>query len=63
VDEKKRTNGNAFFLGKCLVSWSSRKQSSISLSTIEAKYIVAIECCTQILWMIKTLEDIKIECN
>jgi hypothetical protein len=62
VAEKKRTNG-AFFLGKCLVSWSSRKQSSISLSTIEAKYIVAIECCTQILWMIKPLEDIKIECN
>jgi hypothetical protein len=63
VDEKKSTSGNAFFLGECLVSWSSRKQSSISLSTTEAEYIAVVECCTQILWMIQTLEDIKIECN
>jgi hypothetical protein len=63
VDDKKSTSGNAFFLGECLVSWSSRKQSSISLSTTEAKYIAVVECCTQILWMIQTLEDIKIECN
>jgi hypothetical protein len=33
VDDKKNTSGNAFFLGECIVSWSCRKQSSISLST------------------------------
>jgi hypothetical protein len=60
---EKSTSGISFFLGECLVSWSSRKQSSISLSTTEAEYIVVVECCTQILWMLQTLEDIKIECN
>ena len=36
VDNQRSTSGATFFLGNCLVSWSSKKQSSISLSTIEA---------------------------
>jgi hypothetical protein len=36
VDERKSTSGGAFFLGESLVSWLSKKQGSISLSTIEA---------------------------
>jgi hypothetical protein len=28
-----------FYLGECLVSWISKKQSSVSLSTVEAEYI------------------------
>ena len=43
-----------------MVAWSSRKQSSISLSTAEAEYIVAAECCTQILWIRQSLEDIQV---
>jgi len=36
VDDQKSTSGATFFLGNYLVSWSSKKQSSISLSTAEA---------------------------
>jgi hypothetical protein len=46
-----------FYLGECLVSWLSKKQSSISLSTTEAEYIAATKCCTQVLWMKQTLTD------
>jgi hypothetical protein len=46
VDERKSTNGGAFFLGDSLVAWLSKKQGSISLSTIEAEYIAAATCCT-----------------
>jgi hypothetical protein len=60
VDERKNTSGGAFFLGDSLVAWLSKKQGSISLSTIEAKYIVAATCCTLILWMIQTLADLKV---
>ena len=35
----------------------SKKQNSISLSTVEAKYIVVGSCCTQLLWMQKLLHD------
>ena len=61
VDDRKSTSGGAFFLGNCLVSWSSKKQSSISLSTTEAKYIVAASCCTQVIWMKQTLEYLLVK--
>ena len=35
----------------------SKKQNSISLSTVEAEYIAAGSCCTQLLWMQKLLHD------
>jgi hypothetical protein len=39
------------------VSWASKKQNSIALSTTEAKYIGAGHCCAQLLWMRQTLKD------
>jgi hypothetical protein len=60
VDEKKITSGGEFFLGDSLVAWLSKKQGSISLSTTEAEYIAATTCCTQILWMIQTLANLKV---
>jgi hypothetical protein len=44
-------------LGRSLVSWTSKKQNSVSLSIAEAEYIVASACCTQILYMKQTLLD------
>ena len=61
VDDPKSASGNAFFMGDCLVSWLSKKQSSISLSKAEAEYIVVANCCTQILWMKEVLKDVNIE--
>jgi hypothetical protein len=60
VDERKSTSGGAFFLGDLLVAWISKKHGSISLSTTKEEYIVATTCCTQILWMIQTLADLKV---
>ena len=61
VDDRKSTSGAAFYLGGCLVSWLSKKQTSISLSTAEAKYIAAASCCTQVLWMKQTLQDLQVQ--
>ena len=44
-------------LGRSLVSWSSKKQNSVALSTAEAEYIAAGACCVQILYMKQTLID------
>ena len=60
VDDRKTTSGETFYLGGCLVSWSSKKQSIISLSTTEEEYIAAANCCTQVLWMKQMLVDIHV---
>jgi hypothetical protein len=44
-------------MGNNLLTWMSKKQASISLSTIEAEYIAAGSCCTQLLWMKTLLGD------
>ncbi|GKC91813.1 hypothetical protein Tco_1152462 [Tanacetum coccineum] len=43
--------GSAQFLDDKLVSWSSKKQKSIAISSTEAEYIALSGCCAQILWM------------
>jgi hypothetical protein len=40
--DRKSTSGTFQFLGSSLVSWSSRKQSSVSQSTTEAEYVAAV---------------------
>ncbi|GJR99002.1 retrovirus-related pol polyprotein from transposon TNT 1-94 [Tanacetum coccineum] len=47
----------AQFLGDKLVSWSSKKQTSMSISSTEAGYITMSRCCAQILWMRSQLSD------
>ncbi|KAL5758467.1 hypothetical protein ACOSP7_021078 [Xanthoceras sorbifolium] len=42
---KKSTIGGCFYLGNNLVSWYSKKQNFISLSTAEAEYIAAGSGC------------------
>jgi hypothetical protein len=54
---RKSTSGICQFLGRSLVSWASKKQNSVALSTAEAEYIAADHCCTQLLWMRQTLRD------
>jgi len=63
VDDWKRTSGGAFYMGSWLVSWFSKKQSSIALSTAEVEYVVVASCCTQLLWMMQTLQNIQITCS
>eukprot|EP00253_Pinus_taeda_P002563 PITA_02563 len=63
VDDRKSTSGGAFYMGSRLMSWFSKKQSSIALSTTEAEYVAAASCCTQVLWMMQTLQDIQITCT
>jgi hypothetical protein len=55
--DRKRTSGTCQFWGRSLVSWASKKQNSIALSTSKAKYIAAVHCCAQLLWMRQTVRD------
>jgi hypothetical protein len=49
--DRKSTSGTCQFLGRSLVSWASKKQNSVALSTSEVKYIDVGHCCAQLLWM------------
>ena len=59
--DRKSTTGTCQFLGRSLVSWSSKKQNSVALSTVELEYVAAGACCAQLLWMRQTLSDFGCE--
>nr|XP_018631637.1 secreted RxLR effector protein 161-like [Nicotiana tomentosiformis] len=49
--DRKSTSGIAYFLGSCLISWGTRKQNSVALSTAEVEYVAATSCYAQLLWI------------
>jgi hypothetical protein len=47
-----------FSLGSAMISWGSRKQKSVALSTTEAEYIASCESCTEAIWLRKLISGL-----
>jgi hypothetical protein len=58
AEDRKSTLGMCFSLGSAMISWGSRKQKSVTLSTEEAKYMAACEACTKAVWLRKLISDL-----
>ena len=39
------------------MSWQCKKQTNVSVSTAEAEYIAASQCCSQVLWIQNQMID------
>ncbi|GJT03515.1 putative ribonuclease H-like domain-containing protein [Tanacetum coccineum] len=55
--DRKSTTGGCQFLGKRLISWQCKKQTIVANSTTEAKYVAAVNCCGQVLWIQNQMLD------
>ncbi|XP_070030517.1 secreted RxLR effector protein 161-like [Nicotiana sylvestris] len=55
--DRKSTSRMAHFLGSCLLSWGTRKQNSVALSSTKAEYVAAVSYCAQLLWIKQQLKD------
>ncbi|GJV28057.1 hypothetical protein Tco_1384505 [Tanacetum coccineum] len=62
-DTRRSTSRSAQFLGDKLVSWSSKKKKSTTISSTEAEYITLYGCYTQILWMCSQLTNYGFQFN
>ncbi|GJR46855.1 retrovirus-related pol polyprotein from transposon TNT 1-94 [Tanacetum coccineum] len=56
-DTRRSTSESMQLLGDRLVSWSSKRQKSIAISSKEAEYIALSGCCAQVLWMRSQFTD------
>ena len=59
-DERKFTSGYAFILGGGAVSWYSKKQSCIALSTMESEYVVCSAAVPEVVWLRRFLQHLGV---
>ncbi|GJZ03075.1 hypothetical protein Tco_0521036 [Tanacetum coccineum] len=59
--DQKSTSGICTFVGSCLTSWFSKKQTALAISTTEAEYVSAKNACQQALWMKQALIDYDVQ--
>eukprot|EP00253_Pinus_taeda_P001858 PITA_01858 len=56
-DDRKSTTGYVFTLGSRPITWTCNKQSSISLSSVEAEYHGIVEASKESMWLRQILLD------
>ena len=59
--DRKSTSGYAVYLNDILISWGSKKQKSIALSTMEAEYIAISEGLKEAIWVKQFLGELGFE--
>ena len=51
IDQSKSTSGYAFLLNDNAILWSSKKQSYVALSTMEAEYVACSTATQYAVWL------------
>lgn len=60
-DTRKSITGFCMFIGESMVSWKSKKQSTVSRSSAEAEYRALAMAACEITWIQALLKELKIE--
>ncbi|GKV38633.1 hypothetical protein SLEP1_g46522 [Rubroshorea leprosula] len=58
-DTRRSTTGYVFNLGSGAISWCSKRQPTVSLSTTEAEYRAAAVAAQESTWLMQLMEDLK----
>jgi hypothetical protein len=58
IAERKSTSGCCFSFGSAMITWKSRKQSSIALNTMKVKYIAVCFSSYKDIWIQKLLTSL-----
>jgi hypothetical protein len=61
VNDRRSTSGYVFKLAGTTVSWSSKKQTSIALSSTEAEYISRAHATKEAIWLRQLLSELGLD--
>ena len=60
IDDRRSITGYVFTLGGGAVSWQSKKQPTVALSSVEAEYMAAAQAAREALWWQKLLRELGV---
>ena len=58
VDSRKSTSRYIYTIGGTTVSWMSRLQNCVSLSSTEVEYVAIAEAGKEMIWLVDYLEEL-----
>jgi len=58
LEDRRSTTGFVFMMGGGAISWSSKRQPTIALSTIEAEYMASTQATKEAIWMTKLMKEL-----
>ena len=61
ADDRRSTSGFMFSLGSAAITWSSKKQPTVSLSSTEAEYRGAAVAACEVAWLEMLLHDLRLQ--
>ena len=61
INDRKSTSGYMFKLAGAAVSWSSKKQTSVALSSTEAEYIAGAHTAKEAIWLRQLLSELGLD--
>ena len=59
LDNRRSISANVFSLGSGVITWSSRLQATVALSTSEAEYVAAASAACQAIWLRRMLAELQ----
>ena len=60
LDDRHSTTGNLFMMAGGAISWMSKKQATVALSTAEAEYVALSAATQEAVWLRRLLTDLEV---
>jgi len=62
-ESRQSTKGNIFIVAGGPVSWESKHQETVVLSTVKAEYIAFTRAMSQVIWLSKFFDEVGLQIN
>jgi len=58
LEDRRSTIGFVFIMGGGAISWNSKRQPTITLSTTEVEYMASTQATKEAIWMTKLMKEL-----
>jgi hypothetical protein len=62
-DDRRSISGNVFVMSGGAISWTSKKQPTVALSTSESEYIALCFATQEAVWLRQLMKDLQMDCT